>query len=44
MIKSYANSSAIAITITGLGNQAYSEGNSITARFIRSTLTVMEWI
>ena len=43
MIKSYANSSANAITITGLGN-AYSEGNTMTAKFMRSTLTVMEWI
>tara|TARA_B100000780_G_C20953765_1_gene380532 strand:- start:269 stop:775 length:507 start_codon:yes stop_codon:yes gene_type:complete len=43
MIKSYGNSSANAITITGLGN-AYSEGESMTARFKSSTLTVMEWI
>tara|TARA_B100001250_G_C19753338_1_gene768870 strand:- start:270 stop:794 length:525 start_codon:yes stop_codon:yes gene_type:complete len=42
MIESYANSSTNAITITGQGYN-YSEGNSQTIKFQRSSLIVMEW-
>ena len=43
MIESYANSSTNAITITGQGLN-YSEGNSQTIKFQRSSLIVMEWV
>jgi hypothetical protein len=43
MIKSYANSSTNAITITGKGHN-YSEGNSQTIRFQKASLIVMEWV
>ena len=43
MIESYANSSTNAITITGQGYN-YSEGNSQTIKFQRSSLIVMEWV
>jgi len=42
-IESYANSSTNAITITGQGHN-YSEGNSQTVKFQRSSLIVMEWV
>ena len=42
-IESYANSSTNAITITGKGHN-YSEGNSQTVKFQRSSLIVMEWV
>ncbi len=42
-IESYANSSTNAITITGQGLN-YSEGNSQTIKFQRSSLIVMEWV
>jgi hypothetical protein len=43
MIESYANASTNAITITGQGNN-YSEGNSQTVKFQKSSLIVMEWV
>jgi hypothetical protein len=43
MIESYANSSTNAITITGQGYN-YSEGNSQTIKFQKSSLIVMEWV
>ena len=43
MIKSYANSSTNAITITGKGHN-YSEGTSQTVKFQRASLIVMEWV
>ena len=42
-IESYANSSTNAITITGQGHN-YSEGNSQTVKFQRTSLIVMEWV